>query len=332
MKKTLRVVWLPYEDAAAYAQEAAKKHGINSRRKWAAWANGKLPNLPNFSKYIPTNPNQTYFHKGWDGWDSFFGKENVQLKNNLAQSASKWRLALRIDVSSLTAAEICKVHGVSYVTAWRGVKNGYICKGYHDGYETTQKGIKKRMARKVASRLLPYKVQVYEALESGIKTISELTAKTGVSLRTLRQYISGTNKLLEGNKFYSISGNEIVLREKRNADLKEKKGELTRQVKALFAEGFSDNEIAEELNMSKSSVTGTRSYLKLRRTISTISLVDVMLPILQQDENLSLNNLCELFSTYTKNTIYASVYLCSKKDKKFSYFIQKGMVVKKAKL
>ena len=59
--------FLPHAEALAVAQSLQ----LASRTEWVAWCkNGMRP--PN----VPSNPNRTYKHDGWQGWGHWLGTGN----------------------------------------------------------------------------------------------------------------------------------------------------------------------------------------------------------------------------------------------------------------
>ena len=89
--------FLPYEEALAVAQSL----GLATRVEWKAW--GKEGMRP---ANVPSNPNRTYKHDGWQGWGHWLGTGNQLMKQFLpfdkAQGACnnegfvKWQELLRV--------------------------------------------------------------------------------------------------------------------------------------------------------------------------------------------------------------------------------------------
>ena len=59
----------PFEEARSFARSL----NLKSRSQWTAFCQGKLPNLGKLPKDIPTNPENTYRDKGWDGVGDWLG-------------------------------------------------------------------------------------------------------------------------------------------------------------------------------------------------------------------------------------------------------------------
>lgn len=67
----LRFNFLPYDEARKWVLENLVTQGVNSQLKW------RKTEKP---KNIPTNPDKIYKDSGWNGWGSFLGTGNGEIK------------------------------------------------------------------------------------------------------------------------------------------------------------------------------------------------------------------------------------------------------------
>jgi exonuclease I len=59
------------------AREFARKLGLKTRTDWNSYCKGLHTELPSLPQDISKNPNQTYLHKGWNGWAEWLGTDFV---------------------------------------------------------------------------------------------------------------------------------------------------------------------------------------------------------------------------------------------------------------
>ena len=69
---TQALVFRPFDEAAKFAQSLK----LGSRRQWEAWSSGLRP------ADIPSNPDITYKHDGWQGYGHWLGTGNVGVKKD----------------------------------------------------------------------------------------------------------------------------------------------------------------------------------------------------------------------------------------------------------
>lgn len=127
-----RKFWAPFEKAQKFAK-SLKRKGIDSRRKWAKLTLGHYGHIK-LPADIPTNPNDVYMGKGWNGWGDFFGVKRPR-KKELQKISREYRESRKVSVEGMEVKEVMEKYKVSRPTAWRGVNRGYIYPNYHEKKE-----------------------------------------------------------------------------------------------------------------------------------------------------------------------------------------------------
>ena len=95
-------LFLPFEEAAAYARSLGHK----SQKEWVLWnRSGERP------ASIPSNPNTTCKHSGWQGWGHWLGTGNVATKRPLLPFREALAVAHGLKLSSVDEWEAWRKSG-----------------------------------------------------------------------------------------------------------------------------------------------------------------------------------------------------------------------------